>query len=64
MTPYQITIAKKLQQCSFLPGSFDKRFARDIAFLATNSPDKELTEKQAACLDRLVYRYRRQIGVM
>ncbi len=62
MTPDQIDKALKLRRCSFLPGSWDKRFARDIGFVAEHHPAKELTERQSKCLDNLVHKYRRQIG--
>lgn len=38
-----------------LPGSFDKRFIRNLQGAT------ELTEKQAALIDKMVHRYRRQI---
>ena len=49
----------KLVRCTFLPGSFDKRFARDIDSQLANSC--EITEKQRAYLVKLVHKYRRQI---
>jgi uncharacterized protein (TIGR02996 family) len=47
-----------LAGCNFLPGSFDKRFART---LGEYKPDHRLTAKQRACLWKLVKKYRRQI---
>jgi len=64
MTTEQIEKAKQLSRCRFLPGSFDKRFARDMGSIAENKPDHELTEKQSAYLDKLAYKYRRQIGCL
>lgn len=61
MTPAMIGIARHLGRCTFLPGSWDKRFARDIAALAEHSPDKDLTDRQAAHLLRLTHKYRRQM---
>jgi len=49
----------KLVPCRFLPGSFDKRFARDLDSQLANSG--EITEKQRAYLVKLVHKYRRQI---
>ena len=46
---------------SYLPASFDKRFARNMAALA-NHVDYTLTDRQRWLLWRMVYRYRRQIG--
>ena len=59
MTEQQQTWIAELSRCSFYPGSYDKRFVRD---LATYPPDKELTEKQAAFLHKLAWRYRKQRG--
>jgi hypothetical protein len=53
--------ARRLARCSFLPGSWDKRFARDLAARAED-PEATITEKQAAALARLTQRYRRQLG--
>lgn len=59
MTPRHYEALQALKQCTFLPGSFDKRFVRDLSALPA---DAELTERQAANVERLAYRYRRQIG--
>jgi hypothetical protein len=58
MTPAERTCADALARCTFLPGEYNKRFARNIAALPD---DKELSDKQRANLFRLVHRYRRQI---
>lgn len=44
---------------TYLPGSPDKRFARDIQYQATTTGN--ITERQAEYLRRLLHRYRRQI---
>ena len=62
MTNDQIIKAKALSRCRFLPGSNAKRFVRDMARLASDNPDQELTEKQRKYLDDLFHSYRRQIG--
>lgn len=62
MTAEQIEFAAKLSRCTFLPGSYDKRFVRDMHAIAENKPEQELTEKQDAYLRTLMHRYRRQIG--
>ena len=54
---YMISLLFK--QCTFIPGSFDKRFVRDIHA----NPNATLSDKQHACLERLFYRYRRQTGL-
>jgi len=55
--------AALLSRCTFLPASWDKRYARDIWALAQDA-DGGLTEKQAAHLERMYWRYRRQISAM
>lgn len=62
MTEDQITKAQALSRCRFLPGSNAKRFVRDMARLASEKPDQELTERQRKYLDDLFHSYRRQIG--
>ena len=61
MTPAEIRIALALGTCSFLPASWDKRFCRDMAAIAANKPEHELSEYQNANLLRMAYKYRRQI---
>lgn len=62
MTDVQLEQARALGRCAFTPGSAAKRFARWAADLARVQPDRELTPKAAAFLDRLAHSYRRQIG--
>ena len=61
MNPNEAKIAAALVRCTFLPASWDKRFARDIAAQAEHRPDMPLTDRQAAHLLRLVHKYRRQL---
>ncbi len=61
VTEHEIALAKALGACSFLPGSSQKRFARDLAFVAEHSPDRELTDRQRHYLQLMAWRYRRQI---
>ncbi len=63
MTPAEIAAAKALSpsRISYLPGSFEKRFARDMAALAEAQPEKELSEKQRAFLLKMTWRYRKQL---
>lgn len=49
-----------LRKCTFQIGSFDKRFVRDVSG-AVNS-GQEITERQAALIPTMHYRYRRQHG--
>ncbi|HUO23691.1 MAG TPA: hypothetical protein VMU59_14335 [Caulobacteraceae bacterium] len=53
--------AEALGRCSFLPGSAEKRFCRDMAARAALAAPPELTERQAAYLERLCWRFRRQL---
>jgi hypothetical protein len=55
-------VAAALGHCSFLPGSWDKRFARDLAAAAGSDPEPEFSEAQRAHLLRLAHKYRRQLG--
>lgn len=55
LTAEEAQAIQALQRVTYLPGSWDKRFARDVSYLTT------ITEKQAAQVRRLVHRYRRQI---
>lgn len=58
-------LARALHGCSMLPGSWDKRFARNMAEIATaddNEPGKYgITLAQKEHLIRLAQKYRRQI---
>ena len=57
MTPEQQKQSNALIKCTFLRGSKDKRFAKDMRYYL----DKDLTPKQAEYLNSLIYKYRRQI---
>ncbi len=62
MTRGEIIIATNLHsKVTFLPASFDKRFSRDLYYLAKADPEKELTEKQRAYLFKLLHKYRKQL---
>lgn len=61
MTAEQILTAQALENCAMLPGCTDKRFARDMAKRSRTPNPKPLTDRQAANLERLAYRYRRQL---
>ena len=62
MTEQQILKTKALARCSFLPASYEKRFVKDMANIASSEKAAEysLSEKQAAYLDKLFHRYRNQ----
>ena len=57
MTDEQRKMVDELAGCTFIPGSYHKRFVRDMI----TRLDKDLTEKQAAFLVKLRVKYRRQI---
>lgn len=57
MTDEQRKMVDELAGCTFIPGSYQKRFVRDMI----SRLDKDLTEKQAAFLAKLRVKYRRQI---
>lgn len=52
---------KYLANCTFLPGSYQKRFVRDMS---TRPADYEPTIRQALFIDKLYFMYRRQIKAM
>lgn len=51
--------ANALAYCSFAPGSFAKRFARDLNTQVHSTG--AISEKQAATLERMCWAYRRQL---
>jgi hypothetical protein len=57
MTTIERKIASALISCSFLPGSFDKRFIRQLP----NWENREMTEKGREKMIELLHKYRRQI---
>jgi len=57
MTDLENKIAARLQQCSFLPGSYDKQ----LSFQLRNWKDKEMTQKGRDMMLHLFHKYRRQI---
>ena len=61
MTERQILVAQALGRCSMLPGTSDKRFVKDMERRAYGLKPAELTERQAANLERLAWRFRRQM---
>ena len=58
MTPHEIELAQALAACTYLPGTPQKRFARD---LAAGDPNRELTERQRHYMEILAWRMRRQM---
>lgn len=57
-TDRDIQAIKALRKCTFLPGSYNKRFVRSLYSMAlTQEP---MTNNQLVNLWRLVWRYRRQ----
>lgn len=61
MTEQQQKDFIRLAQCTFLPGSPQKRFVRDMAAIARNNPAYELSDRQSQWLDKLMHSYRKQL---
>lgn len=58
LDPYA-RMVRALEGCTFLPGSWDKRFVRDMS----GKPDSAMTSKQKASVLRMVQKFRRQLSV-
>ena len=58
MTPEEIAIIEALYGCTFLPGSSQKRFVRQMFARDTAKP---LTERQKAYLWAIAWSWRRQL---
>ena len=61
MTELQIAMAIALGNCTMIPGSWAKRFARTLASTARANPSCELSERQEWWMSELAYKYRRQM---
>ena len=61
MTPFEIQLATVLANCSFPPGSSQKRFCRNMGDIARLSPDKELSLRQRHYMELMAWRFRRQL---
>lgn len=61
MTHSQQMLARAIDQVTYCPGIGTKRFARDMAELARNKPDQELTTKQVKYMAEVAIKFRRQI---
>ncbi len=65
ITPEHRAKLERLSRCTFLPGSWDKRFVRNVwgSVLACEAVNgtPTITTNQAEQVDRLHHRYRRQI---
>jgi hypothetical protein len=53
------TLQALKERVTFLPGSWDKRFVRDLSALG---PWDVLTPKQIQQIERLAFRYRKQLN--
>ena len=60
MSADEIRMGTALGLCRFVPATFDKRFAGEMALWARDD-EPLITEKQSECLRRMVHKYRRQI---
>jgi hypothetical protein len=62
MTTDEIILATALfEYVTFQPGSYDKRFARNMSGHASETPDDPITERQHVLLLQQCVRYRRQL---
>lgn len=57
-TETEAAMLRDLERCTFAVASFDKRFVRDVSSIVKSGG--EITEKQAALIPTMHYRYRRQ----
>ena len=69
ITEHEREMILALSGCTFLPGSFDKRFVRSLYHYETYPTRDgkietvdEISEKQRYWLNQLAHKYRRQIG--
>ena len=60
MTQTEKDMLLSLSKCTFLPGSWEKRFVRNL-HQRSQSKDPTLTHKQREWLVEIAYRYRNQI---
>lgn len=62
MTADEQLIILKLNSCTFLPASWNKRFVGSLLNkIKSDGTSDELTESQREWMYRLLYRYRKQI---
>lgn len=61
MSPDYASIVKALAGCSMTPGSFDKRFVRDLDATRYVEFPQPLTWKQRKTIRDLAQKYRRQL---
>lgn len=61
MTEHEVALARALGNCTYVPGSSHKRFARNMAFLVEADPARELTDQQRSYMEIMAWRYRRQM---
>lgn len=59
MTDLEAERIRALSRCTMLPGSYEKRFVRDLS--VRDPVTTSLTEKQAALVESLAWRFRRQM---
>ncbi len=61
MSPDYATLAKALARCTFVPGSWDKRFVERIDRARYDESARGLSPRQEESLRRLVQKYHRQL---
>lgn len=58
MTSEEIKMANALLKCRLLPASFDKKFVKQLP----NWKERDMTPEGKAMLEKLYYKYRKQIN--
>jgi hypothetical protein len=61
MTEREVALAIALGHCTYPPATPQKRFAREMSFVAKNDPSRVLSDRQSHYLEIMAWRYRRQM---
>lgn len=61
VTEREIALARAFKSVVFVPGSSEKRFARQMSELADQDPARPLTARQSEFMETIAHRFRRQI---
>jgi len=64
MTSAEVDLAIALHRCRYAPATFEKRFAADMSHRAVHEVHPTITEKQAAVMQRMAHRYRKQLAAI
>lgn len=61
MTLSELKKIEEIGSCTMLPGSWDKKFARNMVMIAGTKPETTLSAKQLQFVNHLHHKYREQI---